>query len=142
MKSRIAFGVCALLVLAVIAIVGRVERSRWTDAQNAGIARVRADVAASFRHPSASRGGPAFACLIWRTPGDPYGRELCYAPTGALVEAILRVPRHDPSIWTLRPDPGAARVRDDPRVIAHLLDRLGAQTGDSIQIGMPDLGPR
>jgi hypothetical protein len=132
----------AAVMLVAVGAVGRVERSRWIRIQNQGIAAVRASVASRFPHPSAWRGSPNFTCLIWRTSNHPYGRELCYAPSGAIIEAIERSPRRNPIVWTVRPEPTAARNRDDPRVVAALLDRLGAQTGPTIQIGKPDLGPR
>jgi uncharacterized membrane protein len=132
----------AVVVLVLLALTGRFERSHWIDAQNDAIARVRAAVAPRFEHPYAFRNSPTFACLIWHTAVHPLGRELCYDPSGAVIEAIERYPNRDPRIWTLRSQRSAATVRDDPRTVANLLDRLGAQSGSVIVVGNPDIGPQ
>jgi hypothetical protein len=131
----------AVLVAAASGVSGRVERKHWIETQNDGIAHVRAEVAARFTRPFVYRLAPDFACLVWKTSDHPFGHELCYRPSGAIVEAIDRRPGHDPTIWTVRPEPSTARIHDDPRVVARLLARLGANTGSTIPLGTPDLGP-
>ena len=132
--------VASLLVLASLIAVGRHEQSTWQAKENRAIAGVRQAVGARLTHPSAYRASPQFACLLYPHGADPYGLELCFAPTGSIVEAIERTPGLDSKFWTLRSDPGAATVRENPLLIAHLLDGLGAQTGPKIVVGGPDLG--
>jgi hypothetical protein len=136
--------IALLLVLACVValpLVGRWERARWLRSQNAGIAEVRREIGSRFGHPDAYRDSPTFECLIYKTKEHPFARELCFDPSGAVVEAIERTPNRDPKISTVRPEPGAASVRVDPVVVARLLDGLGAQTGTVIQTGKLDLGP-
>jgi hypothetical protein len=136
-------GALALAVLVLLIFVGRHEGSTWQAKENRGIATIRQAVGAELKHPKGFRGGPTFACLIYPDgSADPYGLELCFAPSGAIIEAIHRGPGLTPTIWTLRSDPGASTVRENPALIAALLDKLGAQTGTAIQVGGQDIGGR
>ncbi len=141
MRRNVTIGLlAALLVLAVLIPVGRHEASAWRTTENRGIAGVRQAVGAQLKRPEAFRASPQFACLLYPNRGHSLGLELCFAPTGAIVEAIKRAPGQDPEIWTVRSDPGAATVRENPVLVAHVLDRLGAQTGAAIRVGGLDLG--
>jgi hypothetical protein len=140
MRAVVAFLV-VVPALAGLALVGRHEGSTWRARENRGIAQVRRAVGQSLTAPEAFRKSPTFACLLYRHNGKDYGFELCFAPSGAIVEAIERSPGRNPKIWTVRSDPGGATVRENSRTIAHLLDRLGAQRGPRILVGGLDLGP-
>jgi hypothetical protein len=141
MRRKTTIGVVvSLLVLASLIAVGRHERSAWEAKENRGIAGVRQAVGARLADPTAYRSSPQFACLLYARGADLGGLELCFAPTGAIVEAIERTPGLDPKVWTIRSDPGGARVRENPLLIARLLDGLGAQSGPRIVVGGPDLG--
>ena len=106
-------GVAAALVAALaIVAIGRWERSRHADDENAGIERVYAAVG--------DLGGPTlagfrmladFQCLIYRRDGRAFALELCVDWDGHVVEAIDR--RGEAEIWSLREDPARARVRID-----------------------------
>jgi hypothetical protein len=140
---RIASWVAAaasVLLLGVSIVVGRHEQSAWQARENRGIAGVRRAVGTELMRPAAYRASPRFACLLYKHGLDLVGLELCFAPSGAIVEAIERAPGLDPKIWTLRSSPGGATVRENPTLIARLLDRLGAQTGPAIVVGGQDLG--
>jgi hypothetical protein len=141
-KRRATIGsVAAMLVLAVLILVGRHEQSVWRAKENRGIAEVRTAVGSKLTKPEAFRESLHFTCLLYSRDTHANGLELCFASTGAIVEAIERAPGINPKIWTLRSDPGASTVRENPVVIAHALDRLGAQTGPAIQVGGLDIGP-
>lgn len=132
--------VAVLAALLVVAAVGKFERSSWIDRQNAGIAAERAAVGAQLAHPKAYRMAAAFDCLLYGTYATGDARELCFAPSGAIVETIERHLGKEPKIWSLRAEPSASKVRVDPIVIARMLDKMGAQQGDRIQVGNLDLG--
>ncbi len=83
----------AAVVLVVLVFVGRHERSTWQAKENRGIASVRQAVGAELRQPKAYRASPTFACLHLPEPQVHLGLELCFAPTGAIVEAIDRATR-------------------------------------------------
>jgi hypothetical protein len=94
--------------LAVVAI-GRWERSRHADAQNAGIARVVRTAQAS--PPAGFRFLAEFQCLIYARGDELLALEVCVDWDGRVVEAIDR--RAGPTFWSLREDPDSARVRVD-----------------------------
>ena len=131
----------AVLTLLLLIFIGRHERSTWQTKQNRGIAAVRRAVGVKLTDPEAFRTSPQFACLLYPRGGHSYGLELCFAPSGAIVEAIERTPGLNPKIWTLRSEPGSTTVHENPVLVAHLLDRMGAQTGTAIQVGGADVGP-
>ena len=135
----LGLGLVAVLVLAIF--VGRHERATWSAKENRGIAAMRAEVGVRIDHPLAFRQAPTFACLLYAKSQYLYRLELCFAPTGAIVEAIHRREGHNPEVWSLRSDPEAATVRESPRVIAMLLEQLGAQAdATEIRVGYSDNG--
>jgi hypothetical protein len=139
-RTTVTASAVILAILLLAAAVGLFERSRWVDRQNAGIAAARAAVGANLAHPKAYRMAPLFDCLLYGSYSVGDARELCFAPSGAIVETIERHLGQEPKIWSLRSDPAASKVRVDPTVIAHMLDKMGAQRGDRIRVGSPDLG--
>ena len=142
MRRKATIGtVAAALVLAALIPVARHEQSVWRTKENRGIAGVRKAVGSRLTKPEAFRESLHFRCLLYSRDTHANELELCFAATGAIVEAIERAPGVNPKIWTLRSDPGAASVRENPVLIAHALDRLGAQTGPAIQVGGLDIGP-
>src|SRR3954466_14631493 len=82
--------IAGALVLVLFGVAGRVEGSRWTDRQVAGIAAARDAVGANIVHPKAYRMSPSFDCLLYGSYEADNARELCFAPSGAIVEAIER----------------------------------------------------
>ena len=139
-------GAIVLIVLAVVLValplLGRWERTRWLRSQNEGIAAVKQAVGGEFDHAYAYRHGFTFACLLYQTAEERFGRELCFNSSGYIVEAIHRFPNRDPEVWTVRPEPAGAKVKVNPYLVARLLDKLGAQRAPAILTGIPDLGPQ
>jgi hypothetical protein len=140
-RNRVVLALVGASLLLLI-LVGRHEQSVWQVRENRGIASVRRAVGTDLPKPTAYQSGASFACLLYPNGKDLYGLELCFAPTGAIVEAIQRAAGVRTKIWTLRSDPGRATVHQNPALIARLLDRLGAQTGSTIQVGGLDVGAR
>jgi hypothetical protein len=140
--GRVALGAGVAVALLVLVPLGKLERSRWIDRENSGLGQIRADVGARFARPAGFRIAPLFACLLYGSEGQSRSRELCFDRSGAIVEAISRRPGRDLQVWTLRSEPSVARLHESPVAVARILDRMHAQTGDSIVVGSPDLGPR
>lgn len=134
----------AIVIAGLIALLplGRWERQRWLRTQNSGIQALLQSIQGRFSHPYAYRHGETFACLLYSTSVEPFGKELCINPSGYVIEAIDRIPGRDPEIWTVRPEPGAATTHVNPSLVAHLLNSLGAQNASVIETGLPDVGPQ
>ena len=77
---------------SLLVAVGRWERSRHADEQNAGIARVRAAVGPLDSPDSRRRSGSSrrFQCLLYSTRPQRFALELCVDRNGRVVEAIDR----------------------------------------------------
>jgi hypothetical protein len=125
---RLVPAVLALVLLvAVSVVVGRWEARRHAAEENRGIARVRAAVGPlESRSLSAYRRAPIFDCLLYRRGAHPYALELCFDRDGRIVEAIDRTGR-EPRIWSLREDPSRATLREDPRAVESLIERMEDQ---------------
>jgi hypothetical protein len=119
--------VAAVLVLAALVVVGRVEGRRQARSQVHGMERVRALIG-PLDAPSLSgyRVMPGFDCLVYRRGSNPYALELCADPQGRVVETIDRR-RVDRKIHSLRYDPPASTLRVDRGVVDRLLRRMGAK---------------
>jgi hypothetical protein len=125
MKRPLAV-VAAVLVAAVVLVsVGRWERGRRADRENAGMETV-AEAVGAIESPTLRgfRILASFDCLTYRRGRVPYALELCIDNEGRLVEAIDRR-SGEPRIWSLRDDPTRARVRFDRRTVDRLLEHMG-----------------
>ena len=120
--------IAAVAVAAILALIpiGRAERSRHVAKQNAGIARIRAEVG-PLASPSLAgyRRLRAFDCLTYRRGDDPFALELCFLDNGDIVEAIDRR-SGEPVIWSLRADSKRAAHGVDPQLVRRLLRRMDA----------------
>jgi hypothetical protein len=123
--SAIALG--AVVALGLLVPVGRWERARAAREEIAGMRRVQQLVGPL---DSASLSGyrvlPAFDCLTYRRGADPFALELCFAPSGRLVETIDRRTATR-RIASLREDPTRSSIRVDPAVIHGLLRMMEAK---------------
>ena len=120
---RLALAAAAALVaLLVLLAVGRWERGRHADEENAGIARLYSDVGdLDNARLEGFRFLEQFQCLIY---GD-YDIELCVDWDGNVVEAIDRR-CGEVRIWSLREDPERARVRVDRRRFERVIETMCA----------------
>jgi hypothetical protein len=125
-RQRLALALAALVVLAALVAVGRFERSRNAHDQMHGMERIRALIG-PLDSPSLSgyRVEPDFDCLTYRRRANQFALELCFDPTGRLVEAIDRR-RENRRISSLRSDPTASTVRVDRAQLDRLLRKIGA----------------
>jgi len=116
----------AILLLALLVVVGRHERTTHARAENRGIARVRRLVG-PLDSPSldAFRLLPQFSCLLYKRGANRFALELCVDAQGRVVEAIDRRGRA-PRIASLREDPSHATVVVDRAEVDRLLRKLGA----------------
>jgi hypothetical protein len=122
----LAVAAAAILVLGVLVVVGRHERTSHADSENRKIERTRRLVG-PLDSPSldAFRLLPHFSCLLYKRDGNRFALELCVDAKGRVVEAIDRRGR-TPRIASLREDPSHATVRVDRAVVDRLLRKLGA----------------
>lgn len=120
------FAVAAVLVLAALVVVGRVEGRRQARSEVHGMERVRALIG-PLDSPSLSgyRVLPGFDCLVYRRGANPYALELCADRQGRVVEAIDRR-RVDRKIYSLRYEPAASTLRVDRGIVDRLLRKMGA----------------
>lgn len=120
-----ALVLAALAVAALLVGIGRWERGRRADEQNAGMQRVLAAVG-PLDSPSLSafRVLTSFQCLLYTRHGNRVALEVCVDPRGRVVEAIDRR-RGDPDISSLRDDPSRATLRVDRAEVDRLLRRMG-----------------
>ena len=125
-RNRWAAAAVAVLVLALLLVaLGRWERSRRADEQNAGLGDVLAAVG-PLDSPSLSafRFLTSFQCLLYRRGSNRVALELCFDEEGRLVEGFDRR-GEDPKIWSLRDDSGRSTIRVDRGEVDRLLIRTG-----------------
>jgi hypothetical protein len=126
-RRTLAGGVAIGLILVALIPLGRWERSRSLRARLDGIDRVAEAVGPGLtgRDLSAYRIARPVDCLMYASGPISLRWELCFDVSGRLVEAIDR--RTEPAhIWSVREEPGAARVRVGPRRLFAIFRRLGA----------------
>ena len=130
MTRRIA----VLLVLALVAAgglvaVGRWEKGRHADDELRGMRKVIAAIG-PLDQPSLSmyrvNVGFGFDCLLYRRGASRFALELCFDKGGHVIETIDRRGSGDPTISSLREDPGSSTIRIDRSLADRLLKRLGA----------------
>jgi hypothetical protein len=125
MNRRVVVAAAVVLLAAVALVaVARWERSRHADQENAGIQRVRSEIG-ELDGPTLAgfRVLQDFQCLIYRRNGRPFGLELCVDWDGRVVEAMDRRDG-DAEIWSLREDPGRARVRVERRAFERVISTM------------------
>jgi hypothetical protein len=122
----LAVAAAAIIVLALLVLVGRHERTRHAQSENRKIERIRRLVG-PLDSPSldAFRLLPQFSCLLYERDGNRFALELCVDGKGRVLEAIDRRGR-TPRIASLREDPSRATVRVDRAEVDRLLRKLGA----------------
>jgi hypothetical protein len=116
-----AVGAAALLLV----VIGRVEERRHAHAENRHIRAIVAAVGA-LDNPTldAYRVVSPFECLLYKRGSNPFALEVCVAASGRVVEAIDRR-GVEPSVASLREDPGAATLRVDRAAVQRLIRRMG-----------------
>lgn len=124
-RLLIAASASVLLALAVLAVIGRSERTSWIDSQIAGMKRTRAAIG-PLDSPTLTgyRVLPGFDCLVYRRGNDPYALELCVDGAGRVVQTIDR--RHGRAYSTLQAEPTASTFRVDETTVRRLLTKMGA----------------
>jgi hypothetical protein len=146
-SRTLRIAVAAIVVAAILVVVGRWEGARSTRAEAARIDEV---VAAAGPIDGQKLVGYRLAeldCLLYRAGKNPYALELCFDPRGRLVEALDRRKGGDPRIGTLRYDPGAAPVVVPPERLLSVFRSVGALRSrglvdGSMPSGFADVGPR
>jgi hypothetical protein len=144
MRRALLVGAAVLIATPLLVAVGRRERSHWTAKENAGIAALRAAVGPNLDSSRlvGFRLSYTFDCLLYTDGKAVYGEELCFDPSGRIVEAIDR--RTTTSIfWTLRMSPQSATVRERPALIDCILRSVGVRMPASttiVPVGSPDMG--
>jgi hypothetical protein len=126
---RLLVGVtAAALALLVLIPIGRWEAGRRAAEENEGMRAILAEVGPldsptlqTYRHLV------GFDCLVYTRDGHPFGLEICVDHQGRLIEAIDRRNPADPTIWSLRDDPGRAEVRLDRARVLELVRREKAE---------------
>jgi hypothetical protein len=117
-------GAGALVLLAVVAAAGRLERARWIDSERTAIHGVLAAVGGHYVSRSLSdiwdnQERPGISCLRYAANGDPYALQLCFDPRGRVTEAYDersgRVEVHD-----LHEEPEESGLRLDPRELRQI----------------------
>jgi len=134
----------AVAALAVVIAVGRIESAWANRVQNRGFAHMLALVGPDWNHSAtAYRLAPTFDCLLYKVGIDPYALELCFDPSGRVVEAIDRRNNTSPTFWSLRFDPAASTVRFDPAKVTAAFVSAGAipRGSSSLPLGDADVGP-
>lgn len=116
--------VLVAVALAIVAGVGRWERSSEISAQIHGMRRVLALVGPlDQRALTGYRVQSGFDCLVYRRGSNPFALELCAQPSGRIVEAIDRRSANR-RIYSLRSEPSASTVYLDRSVFTRLLNRM------------------
>jgi hypothetical protein len=123
--APLAIVAAVLIVLGILVLVGRSEGRRHAREENRGIAQIRALVGPlDSRSIDRYRLLPNFSCLLYGRHGNPFALELCIDAGGRVVEAIDRLDRRKPRIYSLREDASAATVRVDRAEVDRLLRHL------------------
>ena len=125
MRRALAWVAVVCVVAAGMVLLGRHERSTEQSYMLDRIANVRAAIG-----PSLTRPGPnnyvydgALGCLLYADGGRSYALELCADPSGRIVEAWDRRGATT-SVYSVAPDPGAARLRVAPSLFPSLIARV------------------
>jgi hypothetical protein len=117
-----------VLLLAVLAGVGRWERARQIRAQAAGMRTVlRLIGPLDNRTLAGFRELPTFDCLTYRRGADPLALEVCVDAAGRVVQAV---DRRDPThrrFWTLQYEPTASPVRAARARVVRLVKSMEAR---------------
>jgi len=118
-----------VLVLLVLAAIGRAEAAHRGREQSRGIARLAAEIGSlqtpaldSYRYFSED-----VQCLLYKAGGDPFALELCVDEAGRVIEAIDRRSAPEPRIWSLRDDPTRSSVHVDRAELNRLLREMGVR---------------
>lgn len=123
-RGRAAVLVAGVALLALLLVgVGRWERSRHADEQNAGIARVRAAVGPLDSSLSGFRFLARFQCLVYSRGRNRFALELCVDRSGRVVEAIDRR-SGETKYWSLREEPELADVHLDRAEVEREIVRM------------------
>jgi len=123
--------VLALVVLVAAAVVyGRAEGRAAVRTQQHRLLALRADVGARYLRPGYTAVDPvtSFTCLAYAAGGSPFGLELCFDPSGRLVEAVDRRTKPE-RIASLRWDPAAAPLVVSTTVLRAVLHRVPPASG-------------
>jgi hypothetical protein len=122
----LAVAVAAIVLLVLLVVVGRDERTRHARSENRKIEEIRRLVGPlDSTSLNAFRLLPQFSCLLYKRDDNRFALELCVDAKGRVVEAIDRRGR-TPRIASLREDPSHATVRVDRAEVDRLLRKLGA----------------
>ena len=145
MRRRVLIGVAVVLVCAVVVAAGRYEKASASRTQVHGLAHVFALVGPHWATAAtAYRLAPPFDCLLYPVRGNPYALELCFDPSGQIVEAVDRRGKPDDAkFWTLRFDEAASTLRVDRATLLRAFIAAGAlpKGTTSLPLGHPDYGP-
>lgn len=116
----------AIVVLGLLVPVGRWERARAARDELAGMRRTLALVG-PLASPSLSgyRILPGLDCLTYRRGSNPFALELCFDPSGRLVETVDRRTATR-RISSLRADPTRSTIRVDRVEVDRLLRKMEA----------------
>jgi len=119
-------GAFAVVVIVALVPLGRWERGHAARDETAGMRRTLALVG-RIDSPSLSgyRVLPGFDCLTYRRGTNPFALELCFDPSGRLIETIDRR-TSTRRISSLRADPLRSTIRVDPAEVQRLLRKMEA----------------
>jgi hypothetical protein len=143
---RVAVAAGALAVLACLVAVGRMERARAVDRETAGMETLLREVGPNLspNRIYAYRRTPTLGCLLYATsPKERLAIELCFEPSGRLVEAIDRR-GGELRPFTLRSEPDASRTRVPPATLLSALNHADPKRFPNDLSSLPlgiDLGP-
>jgi hypothetical protein len=123
-KRWAVLALAATLAALTLVGIGRWERSRHSDEQNDGIARVRAEVGELDSNTLVGfRFLARFQCLVYSRGQTEFALELCVDREGRVVEAIDRR-SGETEYWSLREDMELADVRVDRGEVERLIVRM------------------
>ena len=116
----------AVVVLGVLAGIGRWERAHQIRTQAVGIRTILGLIGPLDNRTLAGfRVLPAFDCLTYRRNGNGLALEICVDRTGHVVEAIDRRALHR-RFWTLQFEPSASPVRASWAEVQRLVKKMEA----------------
>lgn len=126
MRSRrgALVAVSSVVLLGAVVLAGRWESQRATRIEQHGIERVFA-AASAEPVPDGYRIDARFRCLLYKRGVHPFAYELCFDPSGRLVEAIVRL-SGEPVVSTLRSQPQDATIRARSSAIDDVLRQMRA----------------